>query len=87
MGYIDQTLASNEKVLYRAHIHSIIYARIWVLFIALVTFVAWLAYEHFIGILTTSILLAISAGLCLYLILPLWMLEMAVTTQRQACGI
>jgi PH (Pleckstrin Homology) domain-containing protein len=82
MGYIDQTLASNEKVLYRAHIHSIIYARIWALFITLVASLAWLAYERFIGTLITSTLLVLSAGLCLYLILPLWVLEMVVTNVR-----
>lgn len=86
MGYIEQTLGDNEKILYRARIHSLFYIRIWVLFLALAGLVAWLKIEFSeqIGTPLTLGLVAISAAFCLRLILPLWTLEIALTNVRIA---
>jgi uncharacterized membrane protein YdbT with pleckstrin-like domain len=84
MGYIDKTLGSNERVLYRAHIHSLFYARIWALFIVLVAIIVWLRFHfsEYIGTYSALILLALSAYFCFRLILPLWTLEIALTNLR-----
>ncbi len=84
MSYIDQTLGSNEKVLYRARIHSLFYARIWVLFIVLTALLGWLkfSYGDRIGTPLALILFALSVYFCLRLILPLWTLEIALTNLR-----
>ena len=84
MGYIDQTLGSNEKVLYRGRIHSLFYARIWALFFAMAALIAWLKLEFSeqFGTPLALVLLAVSACLCLRLILPLWTLEIALTNVR-----
>ena len=84
MGYIDKTLGNNEKVLYRARIHSLFYMRIWALFIAMAALIAGLKLEfgEQIGTPVALALLALSALFCLRLILPLWTLEIALTNRR-----
>ncbi len=80
MSYIDQTLGSNEKVLYRARIHSLFYARIWVLFVVLTALLGFLKFGYGdVGTPFALILFALSLYFCLRLILPLWTLEIALT--------
>jgi uncharacterized membrane protein YdbT with pleckstrin-like domain len=84
MGYIDKTLGSNEKVLYRARIHFIFYIRLWALFFAMTGLIAWLKLEFGEQFVTplALVLLALSAHVWLRLILPLWTLEIALTNAR-----
>ena len=84
MSYIDRTLGRNEAVLYRAQIHSIFYIRVWVLFIVLSACAGGLAYTYptYTGAVASMALLLVSAIFCLYLILPLWTLEIALTNLR-----
>ena len=82
MGYIDKTLGTNEKVLYRARIHSLFHARIWALFIILAPSLACSTYQDRIGTSLALILLALSVSFCLRLIVPLWTLESALTDLR-----
>jgi hypothetical protein len=84
VSYIDQTLGSNEKVLYRAQIHALFYIRIWALFFGLTAFIGWLAIAHAgqIGAPVLIGLFVFSTLLCLYLIMPLWALEIALTNLR-----
>jgi hypothetical protein len=83
MSYIDQTLGSSEKVLYRARIHSLFYARVWVLFIVLTGLLGWLKFgADSIGTRVALILFVLSVYFCLRLILPLWTLEIALTNLR-----
>jgi hypothetical protein len=84
VAYIDRTLGTNEKVLYRAKIHSLFYIRIWALYIILSACTAWLAYAYpsYIGIIVPMCLFLGSTFFCLRLIIPLWTLEIALTNLR-----
>jgi hypothetical protein len=84
VSYIDRTLGTNEKVLYRAQIHSLFYLRIWALFIILSACAGWLAYAYpsYIGVIVPICLFLGSAFFCLRLIIPLWTLEIALTNLR-----
>jgi hypothetical protein len=84
MSYIDRTLGKNETVLYRAQIHSIFYIRVWVLFIILSACGGGLAYNYptYTGTVTSIVLFLVSTIFCLYLIIPLWTLEIALTNLR-----
>jgi len=84
MIYIDRTLGKNETVLYRAHIHSIFYIRIWALFIILSASAGGLAYTYptYTGAAVSIVLFLFSTILCLYLLIPLWTLEIALTNLR-----
>jgi uncharacterized membrane protein YdbT with pleckstrin-like domain len=84
MSYIDRTLGRNETVLYRAQIHSIFYVRVWVLFIILSACAGGLAYNYptYTGAVTSIVLFLVSTIFCLYLIIPLWTLEIALTNLR-----
>ncbi len=82
MSYIDKTLGTNEKVLYRARIHSLFYVRIWALFIILTTLIVGLSYQDHVGTPFALTLFALSISFCLRLIVPLWTLEIALTDLR-----
>jgi uncharacterized membrane protein YdbT with pleckstrin-like domain len=84
MSYIDRTLGKNETVLYRAQIHSIFYIRVWMLFIILSACAGGLAYTYptYTGAVASIVLFLVSAILYLYLIIPLWTLEIALTNLR-----
>lgn len=84
MGYIDKTLGNNEKVLYRARIHSLFYVRVWAMFIVLAAFIVWLKlrFGGQIGTTFTLVLIILWALFCLRSIIPLWTLEIALTNVR-----
>src|SRR5262249_48981567 len=84
MSYIDRTLGKNETVLYRAHIHSLFYARVWALFVILSVCAGGFAYAYptYTGVVTSIVVFLVAAIICLYLIIPLWTLEIALTNLR-----
>ena len=84
MSYIDRTLGKNETVLYRAQIHSIFYIRIWMLFVFLSACAGGLAYTYptYTGAAISMVLFLVFTIFFLYLIIPLWTLEIALTNLR-----
>ncbi len=82
MSYIEQTLGNNEKILYRAHIHSIFFARLWVCLVIAIALIVWLRYEELIGVALALTLAGISILIFLSFFIPLWALEFALTDLR-----
>ncbi len=84
MSYVEKTLGRHETILYRARIHALFYIRIWALYILLTAIAAAVVYFFFskLGLAASIALIALPALFCLYLILPLWTLEIALTNLR-----
>ena len=83
MGYGEQSLGQNEKLIYEAHFHGSYYSAAWFALIFLIV----LAVGALVFATGTQqwVLLGISAaGLAfvLYQMIPIWTTEIAVTNHR-----
>jgi Bacterial PH domain len=84
MGYIDDSLAENESLVYRAHFHWVQKARAWLtlLFFGAVTIgILWMVPD-WMGIAGAVATGLIGLGAFVTMMLPLWTTEIGVTSQR-----
>ncbi len=80
MGYIEQSLARSERLVYRAHFHWLYTAAAWsLLLLALIAAIA--VYQR--GFPLAAVALCI-LGIILFLaiLIPIWSQQIAVTDQR-----
>jgi len=80
MSYIEQSLASNEQLLYRAHFHWLYRAAAWRLLLA--AGVGALAYDRAYPVWASAALVSLGVLVFLAIMLPIWAQQIAVTNQR-----
>jgi uncharacterized membrane protein YdbT with pleckstrin-like domain len=81
MSYIEQSLAGNEQLLYRAHFHWLYRAAAWGLLLAAVAG-ALVAHNRAYPMWASAALVAFGALVFLAIMLPIWAQQIAVTNQR-----
>ena len=83
MGYSEQSLGQNEKLIYEAHFHSLYYVAAWISFIFFLALaIGAIVYADEI---TKWVLLGLcAAGLAVLLVWmkPIWTTEIVVTNHR-----
>ena len=80
MGYIEQSLAHGERVVYRAHFHWLYGMAAWGLLLLSLS-AAFVAYQRDFPLGALS-LAALGVILFLAILIPIWSQQIAVTDQR-----
>ncbi len=82
MSYIDESLADQETVLYRARFHPLIAVSGWSMFALLVALAGYLwLNEHTVAAVATVLA---GAALLVTIMYPVWSQEVAITNRRIA---
>jgi len=81
MSYIEQSLAGNEQLLYRAHFHWFYRAAAWGLLLA-AGVGAFVAYYRAYPLWASAALAGLGVLVFLAIMLPIWAQQIAVTNQR-----
>jgi uncharacterized membrane protein YdbT with pleckstrin-like domain len=81
MSYIEQSLAGNEQLLYRAHFHWLYRAAAWGLLLAAVVG-AFVAHNRAYPLWASAALAGLGVLIFLAIMLPIWAQQIAVTNQR-----
>ncbi len=83
MGYSEESLGQNEKLIYQAHFHTLYYVAAWVSLIFLLA-LAFVSIIYAAGITKWALLGVCAAGLAILAVrmTPIWSTEIVVTNHR-----